>query len=291
MIKNFGIITDSGADFSLEYQKKNEIILIPTRIMIDDIEYIDRQNITREEIIEKMIKDKAKTSTSVASPADFHQILSDSLEKYDKVLYIAISAKMSATLQNALLTAKKLKTDNFIAFDTETVSWGMTLLLDHAARRRNQGISLNKIIEELEQMKSNLKIFFMVDTLEYLRRGGRIGAAKSLLGTLIGAKPLLTVKDGEISAADTVKSFEAGMAYFKDIIEEKSIEFKNYVITMIYGLDTPEFKGFSAEIEEQFKPLLFHYEAIGANIISHAGPKLFGFGIIKIPDDAVDAYK
>ncbi|MCG3257946.1 MAG: DegV family EDD domain-containing protein, partial [Candidatus Heimdallarchaeota archaeon] len=158
MIKNFGIITDSGADFSLEYQKKNEIILIPTRIMIDDIEYIDRQNITREEIIEKMIKDKAKTSTSVASPADFHQILSDSLEKYDKVLYIAISAKMSATLQNALLTAKKLKTDNFIAFDTETVSWGMTLLLDHAARRRNQGISLNKIIEELEQMKSNLKI-------------------------------------------------------------------------------------------------------------------------------------
>ena len=291
MTKNFGIITDSGADFNLDYMKKSEIVLIPTRILVDGIEYIDRQNITREEIIDKMLNDKAKTSTSIAPPIDFHQIISESIDKYDKVLFIGISAKMYATIQNALLTAKKLETEKLVAFDTESVSWGMTLLLDHTVKRRNQGISLEKVIEELEQMKSNLQLYFMVDTLEYLRRGGRIGAAKSLLGTLIGAKPLLTVKDGEISSVDTVKSFESGMEYFKGILEEKTAEYDNYAITVMYGIETPEFKEFSEDIRNNFKPLKFHYEPIGANIISHAGPKLFGVGIIKIPDDTIDAYK
>ncbi len=291
MTKNFGIITDSGADFSLDYMKENDVVLIPTRIMIGEAEYIDRNNITRDEIIDLMLNEKVKTSTSVATPADFHQIISDTLEKHNQVLFIGISTKMSATIQNALLTAKRLKTENFTAFDTETVSWGMTFLLDHAVRRRDQGISLDRVIEELNQMKSNLKLFFMVDTLEYLRRGGRIGAAKSLLGTLIGAKPLLTVEDGEISAAETVKSFETGMEFFERILDEKTKEYENYVIAIIYGIETPEFIDFSQKVKTKYAPLVFHYAPIGANIISHAGPKLFGFGIIKIPDEAIEAYK
>jgi DegV family protein with EDD domain len=291
MSKKFGIITDSGADFSLEYMKENDVVLIPTRIMVGETEYIDRHNITRDEIIDKMLNDKAKTSTSVAPPADFHQIISEALEKHEKVLFIGISAKMSATIQNALLTAKRLKTENFYAFDTETVSWGMTLLLDHTVRRRDQGISLDVVIKELEQMKSNLQLYFMVDTLEYLRRGGRIGAAKSLLGTLIGAKPMLTVKDGEITSAETVKTFEAAIEIFENILEEKAKEYKNYAIAIIYGIETPEFEKFSKKIKNKFEPLSFYYEPIGANIISHAGPKLFGFGIIEIPDNAIDAYK
>ena len=124
MKHKFGIITDSGADFTLDYQKENDLILIPTRIMVDGEEFIDRENLFREDIIHKMKNEKAKTSTSVAPPIVFNDIIKEALDKYDKVLFVSISAKMSATLQNALLTAKRLKNDNFFAVDSESVSWG-----------------------------------------------------------------------------------------------------------------------------------------------------------------------
>ncbi|MHA1199854.1 MAG: DegV family protein [Candidatus Heimdallarchaeaceae archaeon] len=284
MEHKFGIITDSGADFTLDYQKKHNLILIPTRIMVDGVEYIDRENLFREDIIDKMKNDKAKTSTSIAPPVEFHNIISESLEKYEKVLFLSISAKMSATLQNAVLTAKRLKTDKFVGVDSESVSWGMSLLLDHAIMMRDQGATIEETVKDIEFMKKNLELYFMVDTLEYLRRGGRIGAAKSFLGKLIGAKPILTVKDGEISPADTVKSFKEALEYFYHILEEKSKEYKTYSIAMIYGIETPEFKEFSAQIKHDFKPHKFYYAPIGANIISHAGPELFGLGIIKMPE-------
>ena len=291
MSKSFAIITDSGADFDLEYMKKHDIILIPTRIMVDEVEYIDRENITKEEIIDKMINDKAKTSTSVAPPAEFHRIISEALEKNEKVLYIAISSKMSATYQNAVLTAKRIKTENFIAIDTQSVSWGMTLLIDHAVIRREQGISVEQVVKEIEEMMKNLKLFFMVDTLEYLRRGGRIGAAKSLLGKLINAKPVLAIEDGEIVPAYTAKGTEAGYEFFIEQISKYAKEYGNYVLAQIYGIDHPEFKKFGDRVKEEFKPTKFIYGELGANIISHAGPYLDGFGIMKIPDSAIEAYK
>jgi len=291
MTKSFKIMTDSGADFDLDYMKKHNIILIPTRIMIDEVEYIDRENITKEEIIDKMINDKAKTSTSVAPPAEFHRIISEALENNEKVLYIAISSKMSATYQNGVLTAKKIKPENFIAIDTGTVSWGMTLLIDHAVIRREQGIPVEQVVEEIEEMMNNLKLFFMVDTLEYLRRGGRIGAAKSLLGKLINAKPVLALEDGEIVPAHTAKGTDAGYEYFIEKIRKYSEEYENYVLALIYGVDHPEFQEFGNRIKKEFKPMKLIYGELGANIISHAGPYLDGFGIMKIPDSAIEAYK
>jgi len=284
MKHKFGILIDSGADFSLEYKDKHDFTLIPTRILVNGEEYIDRENIFREDIIHKMKNEKAKTSTSVAPPIVFYELMSEALEKYEKVLFIAISAKMSATLQNALLTAKKLKTENFYAIDTESVSWGMSFLLDHALIRRDEGATIEEVIEELNFMKKHIVLNFMVDTLEYLRRGGRIGAAKSMLGKLIGVKPILTIKDGEISASETVKSFKEALELFYHTLEEKTKEFKDYAIAIIYGIETPEFKEFAAQIKHEFKPTRFYYAPIGANIISHAGPELFAIGIMKLPD-------
>ncbi len=283
MKHKFGIMTDSGADFTLDYQKEHDLILIPTRIIVDGVEYIDRENIFRDDIIHKMKDEKAKTSTSVAPPQDFIDVMNQALEDYEQILFISISSKMSATLQNFLLTAKRLKSDKFFAIDTESVSWGMSFLIDHAIIRREQGVTIEELVKELNIMKKNIDLYFMVDTLEYLRRGGRIGAAKNLLGKLIGAKPILTVKEGEIAPAETVKSFKEGLEFFYHKFKEKSKSYKKYSIAVIYGVETPEFKEFAAQIKHEFKPEKFYYAPIGANIISHAGPELFGMGIIKLP--------
>ena len=291
MTNKFGIITDSGADFSLDYMKKNDLILIPTRILVGETEYIDRETITREEIIDKMINEKAKTSTSIAPPVEFYRIINDALAKYEKVLFVAISSKMSATLQQGILTAKRIDPERFVGIDTNSVSWGMTLLIDHAIRRRDQGIDLDTVVKEIKEMMNSLKLYFMVDTLEYLRRGGRIGAAKSLLGKLIGAKPILTIDEGELKPDHTVKSFEECIEYFTEKIKENVKGGTHFVLTFIYGLEDAEFKMYADKMKQEYKPLHFFYEPIGANIISHAGPKLYGFGYVKIPDEAVYAYE
>jgi DegV family protein with EDD domain len=167
----------------------------------------------------------------------------------------------------------------------------MSLLIDHAILRRDQGIALEKVIEELDEMRKSLKLFFVVDTLEYLRRGGRIGAAKSLIGKLTGLKPTLTIEGGEIKPADTVRSLEAGIEFFENKIQEFSKEYTNYVFAAVYGIETEEFSKFAKDLAARFRPLKFFYEPIGANIISHVGPYVFGIGIVEVPDDALMVYK
>ena len=159
----------------------------------------------------------------------------------------------------------------------------MSFLIDHAIMRREQGVTIDELVKELNIMKKNIDLYFMVDTLEYLRRGGRIGAAKSLIGKLIGAKPILTVTEGEIAPAETVKSFKEGLEFFYHKFKEQAKNYKKYSIAVIYGVENPEFKEFAAQIKHEFKPEKFYYAPIGANIISHAGPELFGMGIIKLP--------
>ena len=151
---SFAIVTDSGADFTPEFQKKYDIHLVKTRIMINEVEFIDRENITREEIIKQMIEDKVKTSTSLAPRYEFAETFEKLLEKYEKILFIGISSKMSATYQSAYLMAKKVDREKIVVMDTKSVSWGMSFLIYHAALRREQGIPLEKVVEELTEKRT-----------------------------------------------------------------------------------------------------------------------------------------
>ncbi|MCK4844773.1 MAG: DegV family protein [Candidatus Heimdallarchaeota archaeon] len=293
MSNSFAIVTDSGADFSPEYQKEIDLFLIPTRIMLGEVEYIDRENVTRDEIIKALTTSKVKVSTSVASQPDFHKILTEALEKYGKVIFICISSVLSGSFQQGILTSRKIDRENIVCIDTKSVSYGMTLLIEHASLRRKQGIPFEKVVEELKLMSSSLQIYFTAETLEFLIRGGRIGRAKGILGKLLGLKPVLAINgsEGVIYPFGTAKSAEEGWKMMYDDLKKYAKEYKHFHLVAIYGIENQDFKDFALKIEGELNPTKFTYGEIGANIICHVGPYLQCLGIVKIPEETLESYK
>ncbi len=291
MTNNFAILCCSGADFDKAFQEKYDIRLIPTRIMVNDEEYIDRVNITREELINKLLHEKAKTSTSVAPPFDYMTIFQKALEDYEEALCVTISSKMSATYERSLHTVKRMKTDKITCFDSQSVSCGETMFLEHAARRRKSGLTLDEVVSELEQIREKTKIFFFVNTLDYLIRGGRIGKAKGLIGKLINAKPLLTVKDGEIEPYETFKGTEEdGVDRIVEIVEEEAVKMKNIAVYSVYGMQNDYYDKKIAEMIEKINPIFHSHQPIGPTMISHVGPLVQGIIITEIPERAIGEY-
>ncbi len=291
MSPKFGLAVCSGADFDKEFQDKYDIRLVPTRIMVNDEEFIDRVNIFRDELIEQLLTNSAKTSTSVAPPQDYQDIFKKAIEDYGEVLFISISTKMSAVYENALLAIRKLKTDKITCYNTENVSYGETIFLAHAAKRREDGLSIQEIVAELDQMKKSIKVYFFVNTLDYLVRGGRIGKAKGLIGKLVGAKPLLTVKDGETTPYETVKGDEEkGIDRLIELARQDMESRDNIVLYSVYGVKNEYFDERVKELYDNPKIIEKKHLPIGANIISHVGPLVQGIVVVEIPENAKNSY-
>ncbi len=290
MTNKFAIITDSTSDFPEELKKKYDIFIVPARVIIGEKEYLDRVGITREEIIYQLENSKEKITTTQPSPKDIQEAFSDALEKYEKILFLSVSSGLSATFQNGMLVAKKMGKEKIVCIDTKTVSNGTALLVYHAAIRREQGTKLDKVIDEINQMVSSLKLIFIVESLDYLHRGGRIGKAKHLIGTILNKKPILNLIDGEICALETVKGSKAGFELMGNLIQQLADEYKNYCFATAYGKDNPQFNNFVSKLKENLNPLHVFESPTGAGVLTHVGPDVEAVIILKVPEDAVNSY-
>ena len=290
MTNNFAIIVDSTSDFPEELKKKYDVYIAPARVIIGEKEYLDRVGITREEIIYQLENSKEKITTTQPIPVDFQEIYSEALEKYEKILFLSVSSGLSATYQNGVLVAKRMGKDKIVCIDTKTVSNATALLAYHAAIRREQGVEFEKVVEEINQMVPTIKLVFIVESLDYLHRGGRIGRAKHLIGTILNKKPILNIVDGEISALETVKGSKAGFEVMGDLIQQLAEEYKHYCFATAYGKDNPQFNNFVKKLKNKLKPLHIFESPTGAGVLTHVGPDVEAVIILKIPEDTVKSY-
>ena len=290
MTTNFAIITDSTSDFPEELREKHDVYIVPARVIIGEKEYLDRVGITREEIIYQLEHSKEKITTTQPLPADFQIIFSEVLEKYEKILFLSVSSGLSATYQNGVLVAKRIGKDRIVCIDTKTVSNATALLAYHAVIRREQGVEFEKVVEEINQMVPSIKLVFIVESLDYLHRGGRIGRAKHLIGTILNKKPILNLVDGEISAIETVKGSKAGFELMGNLIKQYAEEYKNYCFASTYGKDNPQFNRFVNKLKNGLKPLHYFDAPTGAGVLTHVGPDVEAVMIIKIPDESLKSY-
>ncbi len=194
------IVTDSTSDIPLELAKELSITVIPLYVRFGNKTYRDRVDISEDEFYEKLINDPIQPTTSQPTPQDFAEVYEKISRESDGILSIHISNKMSGTL-NSALQAKQTMPDKFplAILNSETVSMGLGLLAIKAAQLANSGKNLPQIIEEINKSIQETHVWALFDTLKYLAKGGRIGKAKGLLGTILNIKPLLMVKDGEMA--------------------------------------------------------------------------------------------
>ena len=208
------IVTDSLSDITSDVAKELGITVVPLTVLFGRQAYLDRVTISPEEFYDRLIRGPVWPTTTQPTPAAFADVYNKLSEETDEILVVTLSSKMSGTYQSAT-GAKALfkKSTRIEVIDSDTVAMGLGLIVMAVAKEAQKGAKLRDLTDFVHRAKSRSHFIAYFDTLKYLAKGGRIGKARGLLGSLLSVKPILTVKDGEMSPLTRVRSFGAGVEY------------------------------------------------------------------------------
>lgn len=195
MKERIAIVTDSTADIPPSVANELGITVIPLTVNFNTQQYLDGVEISSDEFYPMLTASTNLPTTSQPSPAEFRSIYERLLEDHDSIISIHISSGLSGTITSAL-TARELVQGDIHVFDSRSISLGIALIATEAVDMVKQGLSAAEIIARLEQVREGTEVMFTLDTLEYLRKGGRIGKVQAVMGALLSIKPIVRVVDG-----------------------------------------------------------------------------------------------
>ena len=265
------IIVDSTAD--LLPHIKEQVFVVPLTVHFGNEEYIDGVTIDHKAFYEKLIETDVHPSTSQATPDGFLKAYEKAAETGDDVIVITLSSKLSGTFQSATIAAED--NENIHIVDSGSVAVGCGILVELALQLRDAGFSAKQIVQELEHVKEKICIVALVDTLEYLKKGGRISKTVAFAGGLLNIKPVLSIVDGEISILGKARGSRQGNNLLVQEIEKAGgVDFSKPVLLGYTGLSD----ALLLKYIEDSKPLWekgvdnIRYTTIGSVIGTHAGP-------------------
>jgi DegV family protein with EDD domain len=226
------IITDSTSDITADLARKLGITVVPLTVLFGHQSFLDRVDITTDEFYRRLSQEDVFPTTTQPPPGVFADIYTRLLKETDEILVIVISSKLSGTYQSATNAISMVKGKGRIeVIDSYSTAMGLGLLVITAAKMATEkGASLDKITHAIRERTRSSHIIMLFDTLKYLAKGGRIGKAQGLLGSILQVKPVLTMKDGEVSPLIRLRSMSAGSEYLYnfvkdfDNIEEMAVE-------------------------------------------------------------------
>ncbi|MGL5348882.1 MAG: DegV family protein [Peptostreptococcaceae bacterium] len=275
-MKNLQIICDSLADIPKEIIEKYNIEIIPLTIRIGETDYKDGIDITNEEFYKKLKETNDTPKTSQATYGQFEVIFKKYINENKEILYISGSSKVTGTYQSAMMAKNELD-GKITLFDSLNLSYGCGVQVVRACELNEKGYSLEEILKELEKMRDNVHVFFAVDTLEYLRKGGRISVTKAAVGTMLNIKPIIEVKDGELDNVAQVRGKKHVIDKLLELVKSKCEgDLTNRNIAIGEGSNISDLKKLEEAVKNEFGIDDVSKIEIGPTIGSHAGPGTIG---------------
>ena len=214
------IIADTTCGLPLDVLKQAGIETLPQIITFGSETFRDDTEMDTESFLEKLRASKILPGTAAPPPALYTPILERILAAGNTALVIAPSAKVSGTFRSAAVAASEFQTDRIHIIDTNTIAGGLGSLVLAAQKWVDAGLTIEELKENVLEMASRERLFFLVPTLEYLHKGGRIGGASKLFGTLLQIVPILTVKDGQVDSYDKVRTVKQAIRTIVDMNTE-----------------------------------------------------------------------
>lgn len=265
------IITDSTADVTPEILSR--LIRVPLTVNFGDEEYIDGVTINHKEFYEKLVESDVMPRTSQASPAAFQPIFEEIARAGESAVVITLASQLSGTYQSAMMAAEDY--ENIYVVDSGTAAIGGGILTELALNMADAGLDAKTIAQTLEQEKQKIRVVALLDTLEYLKRGGRISKTVAFAGGLLNIKPVVAIKDGEILMLGKARGSRQGNNLLVTQIQEAGgVDFSKPVLLGYTGLSDAlllKYKEDSAQLWQGNVDILRH-TVIGSVIGTHAGP-------------------
>lgn len=279
--EKIAVIVDSCGDVPQEFFDKYEhLYLIPMRINCPDGSYRDSMEITAEDVYRRQMNEHLTSSTPSGEEVMdlFHQLENSG---YTKAIAIILSSGLTSTVQHIRLMADELEQLEVAVYDSMSASIGEGAIAIQAAEYAAAGISFNELKQKTERLIDGTKVFFSIDTLEFLQKGGRIGKVTALAGTLLDIKPIITLDaDGELHTAAKVRSHKAVSKKLVQFVQELAEEGRPFNLVVADGGIEAERDALEAKLKEILPEYHHLFRAkIGAALSIHLGPGLLGAGI------------
>lgn len=268
------LIADSGCDILPAEAERLGIIHLPLKVMFGEKEYRDAVDLTHREFYEKLVESDQLPTSSQVPPAEFAEAYEKVVAEGDTAVVVTVSGKLSGTYQSAVIAAEDYE-DKIFVVDSESVSVGHRILIQQGLRYRDAGLSAKEIAERLERDKKEIRVMALLDTLEYLKKGGRIGSAAALAGSLLSIKPVIAAKDGAVVMAGKARGSKQGNNLLRQLVEKSGgIDFDRPLCLAYSGLSDAMLRKYIEDSEELWRGHAdcLQLATVGCAIGTHAGP-------------------
>ena len=265
------IVIDSTADLTPEI--KARVSVVPLTVHFGDEEYIDGVTITHKQFYEKLIECDTLPSTSQATPAAFAEAFDKIVANGDSAVVLTVSSKLSGTYQSAMIAASDY--EDIYVVDSDSVAIGTGILAELALELADRGMNAKELASTLELEKKNVCIIAMLDTLEYLKRGGRISKAVAFAGGLLNIKPVISVEDGEIVIRGKARGSKQGNNLLvEEIAKAGGVDFERPVLLGYTGLSDLLLQKYMEDSKALWagSKKALRITPVGSVIGTHAGP-------------------
>jgi DegV family protein with EDD domain len=276
-----GIVTDSTVYLNKEMLKEYSIAVVPLMVNLGNLSFPEGE-ITNSEFYRLLRESGTMSTTSQPSPGEFVKTYEDLGKSYASIISIHISGQLSGTVSSAGIVKGMLPHLDIEIFDSYSTSIGLSFQVLEAARAARAGLSKSTILERLQWMRDNTQLFFIVGTLDYLRRGGRIGGAQAVLGSYLEIKPILHLVEGRIELFERVRTRPRAITRMLEFLKKEVLK-KGLGGLAVLHVDAPqegiklaeslrrEYPGFEVPVFE-----------VGPVIGAHVGPDTLGLAFYPI---------
>ena len=271
------VVTDSSSYLPKRMLDTLDIAVIPLWLIWDEESLLDGIDIDPFVFYNRLRASKTMPTSSQPTVPEFVEFYLKVAEKTDVIVNVLVSAKISGTVENALKAIQKLPDLEIHLIDSYSSSMGLGHVVLAAARSAAEGGSVDDVVRAADGMRQKINFIFVVDTLEYLHKGGRIGGAKRLLGTALSVKPLLEFRDGQIEPLEQVRTHRKAIARMLEIAEER-LAGRQMAEATIVDVDCPkEGDRIAEEVMARFSLPQVHRSGVSPVVGTHVGPGAIGF--------------
>jgi len=274
---NTAVVLDSTSDYPEAPSRFPNMRFVPLYVRFGDETYRDYVELGPGEFYEKLRSSSALPATSQPTPQDFLTTYEE-LGRYERIYSLHVSSKVSGTFQSAELGAQELGGDKVRVVDSLSASLAIAMLSHAIQRRLARGTTDEEIEALVERFHRDCGVIFTVDTLEFLQRGGRIGRAAALAGSLLNVRPILAIEDGVVTAVARVRGRQKALAEFERRLEAATEDRAGLRVAIAHA-DAAEWVGTLSELVWRARPKaeIEFTASLGAVVGTHAGPGAVGF--------------
>lgn len=270
------LITDSTCDLNPEYLKAKNIPFAPLKVLFNGREYIDKIDLTNLEFYKLMGASKELPTTSQVNPGEFYDLFSKELSEGNQVIGVFLSSELSGTYNSAVIAKEMIGSEHIHLIDSRTVSFALGFMIVKIKALIDSGADIETIIAYAKDMIPRSQLYGMLDTLENLKKGGRLSSGTAMIGKVLNLKPIIEVKEGLVNVAEKARGSRRGMSWMIDQMVAAYPEGKIDEVAIAHANNTDKLNEIKQLLLEKFEISKIHEIEIGSVVGTHAGEGAVG---------------